>query len=199
VDATGAVRKGVVIRWVDGLTELNDLSAGQRAALSKQIAKFRPVQVLLGQYDVHMRNWMVDEAGHVWSIDYGMSVLKNPDQMDALDFMQVTRDMYRERKAVARMDELLRYEDMADIANKADVLGGAKLKQLVLQDLPEIEATEGPKILESLKARQRGLRDALDKWEKMSPKPALPDQTGWVVPLPQPQRWDAELPLRKAA
>ncbi len=67
---------GVLIRWIPKTTDLSKLKPGAELAFKDQIAKFRPLQILTGNYDVHFGNYKVDAAGRLWAIDAGMSYLK---------------------------------------------------------------------------------------------------------------------------
>jgi hypothetical protein len=70
---------GVLVRWIPQTTDLSRLSPGARAALKDQVAAFRPLQIVTGNYDIHHGNLKVDRAGRVWAIDAGMSHLTTPN------------------------------------------------------------------------------------------------------------------------
>lgn len=70
---------GVLIRWIPKTTNLSKFKPGAKVAFKSQIAEFRPMQILTGNYDIHFGNFKVDSAGRLWSIDAGMSYLKSPD------------------------------------------------------------------------------------------------------------------------
>ncbi|MHC4731304.1 MAG: hypothetical protein ACYS6Z_12055, partial [Planctomycetota bacterium] len=69
---------GVVIRWIPNSTDLAKLSPGSRLALKSQIAAFRPLQIVTGNYDIHFGNFKIDRAGRVWVIDAGNSYMMTP-------------------------------------------------------------------------------------------------------------------------
>ncbi len=133
-----------------------------------------------------MGNWLLDEAGHVWAIDFGMARLQNPRADVSLWLMEQTRDLYHEQyPEVLRMDELLRSEDMWDEYVKISQADRYKFKELVLKNLPEIADTEAPAIVETLVSRKGELIHALKPYEHAPPAPAAPVEQGWVLPVPQ--------------
>ncbi|MCC7494026.1 MAG: hypothetical protein IT204_16835 [Fimbriimonadaceae bacterium] len=68
---------GVIIRYIPQSRELQGLTPGMVAVLKQQMARFRVLQVLTGNYDIHLGNWRIDAAGRVWSIDAGMATLES--------------------------------------------------------------------------------------------------------------------------
>ncbi|MDQ3814280.1 MAG: hypothetical protein M3347_10060, partial [Armatimonadota bacterium] len=73
VDANGVAHHGVMMRYVPDTIPMVNLSFGQRAVLRAQIAKHRILAQLLGNFDAHAGNYLIDRAGRVWSIDFGMA------------------------------------------------------------------------------------------------------------------------------
>lgn len=150
---------GVLVRWIPDTTNLQTLSPGARLALKGQVAEFRPLQVVTGNYDIHLENFKVDRAGRVWSIDAGMSYLTTPeypvsiwssrwghtfrelDDADAVvNWARWLRDWYREsgrnggnpwHEAAARLEEMLAGRDMTRAATRLVELGDEELATLV--------------------------------------------------------------------
>ena len=79
---------GVLIRWIPSSRNLSEFSEGAHLALKKQLAGFRPLQVMTGNYDIHLGNFKVDKAGRVWAIDGGLSCLMTPTDPHALAWLR---------------------------------------------------------------------------------------------------------------
>jgi hypothetical protein len=151
---------GILVRWIPQTTDLSRLSRGARAALKEQVAGFRPLQVVTGNYDVHHGNFKVDRAGRVWAIDAGMSHLttpnapvssmadhfapggfrESPEMGTLLNWSRWFRDWYFERGAnpaavhhapVRRMEQLLRGADMRASGQALHAVTDADLGALV--------------------------------------------------------------------
>ncbi len=69
---------GVLVRNIADSKQLLDFTPGARMAMKEQIAKFRALQVFMGNFDIHMGNYMVDRGGRVWAIDAGNAMITNP-------------------------------------------------------------------------------------------------------------------------
>jgi hypothetical protein len=150
---------GVLVRWIPDSTNLQTLSPGARLALKGQVGAFRPLQVVTGNYDIHLENFKVDRAGRVWSIDAGMSYLTTPeypvsiwssrwghsfkeiDQAgDVVNWARWLRDWYREsgrnggnhwHEAAARLEEMLAGRDMTQAATRLLQVGDDELGTIV--------------------------------------------------------------------
>jgi len=203
--------EGVLIRWIDGAQELAQLTPGARTALKKQIAKLRALNVFMGNYDVHMGNYMVDRAGNVWGIDAGMSMLATPripaDRAamivpgidtagsEAVVWSRTWRDWYHHhnnptvRSDVSRLDDALTYEDMADVAQDIKRLGNGRIYD-------EVEAVMGRNhsFFDDVNSTLNERRVRIDELLQERWQPA-PQPRGALLPFPAPEA----LALRPAA
>lgn len=201
-----AVRhEGVLIRWIDEAQELAQLTPGARTALKQQLAELRAFNVFMGNYDVHMGNYMVDRAGHVWGIDAGMAMLGTPRNAadiagrivpgldtagsEAVVWSRAWRDWYhfhdnpQVRDAVTRLDDVLAYDDMANVSRNIRRLGDGRL-------LDDVEAVLGPQHpwLDEVKSTLNERRVRLDELlqERWQPAPTGPPR-GALLPFPSPR------------
>jgi len=139
---------GVVSKWIPHTKDLAELAPGARAAFKEQVASFRALQVVMGNYDLHMGNFKVDRAGNIWAIDAGQAVLTTPTKAAAdfasrwgvgrgslkggnevLDWTRLMRDLYSDlgaagagsgtdKPALREFEKLLRLQDMTKTAGK---------------------------------------------------------------------------------
>jgi hypothetical protein len=206
--ASGPVR-GVVVRWIPGCRQLHDVSAGARAAMAQQVAPYKAAAVFTGNYDVHMGNFVYDQTGRVWHIDYGMACLKNSFEDDGLkyiaqhilgkpgyrfdgvkerDFARMMRDLYREgalaKENVVELDRLLRGSDMQGVAAKIRRIGDADidrwLANVIKRDTPDQARNVSEAIKFSLMERRKDMGELLSPW---------PGATPGTAPGRSPQAW----------
>ena len=145
--------EGVLSRWIPQPRQLSQLTQAARMTLTSKMAKIRALNIYLGNYDVHMGNYIVDRAGNVWGIDAGMAVLATPTDAisswsrlvpgldttgtDALVYSRLLRDWYpATRPQIRQLDELMRFEDMVGVADDLKALDSTALGA-------EIEAVMG--------------------------------------------------------
>lgn len=199
--ATGPVR-GVVIRWIPGVRQLQDISPGARSALADQVAQFKAAAVFTGNYDVHMGNFVYDQVGRVWHIDHGMACLKNSwnyDQLDwlrgsllrlsedqfrftgnaDLDFARLLRDLYRNggqaRAEVVHLDRLVRGQDMQPVFSKIRRVDGEQIERWVGDLVKRDTPEEAAREIETIKASLLERKRTID--ELLDPWPgAVPGQ-----------------------
>jgi hypothetical protein len=195
--AQGQVR-GVVIRWIPGTRQFNDLSPGARAALARSVAPYKAAAIYSGNYDLHMGNFVYDRVGRVWHIDYGLACLKtrrSPEELDwirqfmdlppaahkthtaDLDFALLMRDAYRNgrlvKEEVVELDRLLRGQDMREVAARIRRVNegqiDAWLEGVVKRDTEADLAAEIADIKQGLEARRRNLEWLLEPWPGAMP------------------------------
>ena len=182
---------GIVVRWIPKTRELGQLSAGARAALKRQAAGFRPLQVLLGNFDVHLGNFKVDELGRVWAIDAGEAYITTPtmtvnDVMSLLrnlrgrgvrnksalqDWTRIARDMYDDmgsagvdnKVAVHHLERLFTGKDMARSARALQEMTDQRLAELVREVMGHTRANRGraKEVFATLSERRRDLATLL--------------------------------------
>lgn len=187
VDAAGNVieHAGVISRFIPHSQELNQLTRGARAAVAAQVAEFRPLQTMMGNYDVHMGNYRIDRAGRVWAIDAGISIYTPTGPAgpiagripgwqstgdDALDWALFSRDFYANahsmdsvRLDVGRLDAVLPGSRMAPIGRRIQGLGDPQLRRILEQALPPTHP-EFDGILEVLRSRRDGMPRIIGRW-----------------------------------
>jgi len=192
--------EGVLIRWIDNAQELSQLTPGARTALKQQLAKLRALNVFMGNYDVHMGNYMVDRAGNVWGIDAGMSMLATPripaDRAalivpgidtagsDAVVWSRTWRDWYHHhsnptvRRDVSGLDDVLAFEDMQQVAQDIRRLGNQRIHDEVRSVMGANHA-HFDDVYSTLNERRRVIEDLLTERWKPAPAPR-----GALLPFP---------------
>jgi len=166
VKATGEVEEGVLIRFIPHAMNLEKLTPGAILSMKDQIAKFRPLQVLTGHWDVHFGNYMVDKAGRVWSIDAGFAELATMDKTwfdnilnfyeirggrkldldwtgdTVMDYTRMWRDLYRvhnfekTQQTVRALDNLMTAGEMSGAAREAKRFSAEEFNKMVDEVMP---------------------------------------------------------------
>lgn len=177
---------GVVIRWIPNTTELASLNAGSRAALKGQVALFKPLHTLLGNYDGHMGNFKVDRAGRIWAVDAGQSILHTPldpippsyhplpGRNATFNWTRHFRDWYAKvgRQTYSRMQDLITGAEMNRPAEALRRLTRDEIQDLVEQAMRGAPASRDDmgKVVATLYERQRELPELLDElWQGALP------------------------------
>jgi hypothetical protein len=186
--------QGVLIKWVQGSDKLEKFTPGARAALKEQMAKFRALDVLMGNYDCHMGNYLVDEAGTLWKVDYGMAHVRTPSYRandfmsrnapemtpigdNLLDWTRLNRDWFNHirqrpeiKKDVRFLDDLIKGSDMADVAKKIRDLPKRELEKII--DTVVLDKTQAAEIKMTLRTRLENLEKLLnERWPGAMPEP----------------------------
>jgi hypothetical protein len=183
--------QGVLIKWIEGTEQLEKMTPGARAALKDQLAKFRALDVLMGNFDCHMGNYLVDPAGNAWKIDYGLAHVRTPSEPAAdyircnapgmsavgdevMDWTRLNRDWYNyatgNQKAVKYIDDLIKGSDMADVAKKIRELPRGELEKII--DTVVLSKAQAGEIKMTLRARVENLDKLLnERWPGALPGP----------------------------
>ncbi|HQL75396.1 MAG TPA: hypothetical protein PLD58_19610, partial [Phycisphaerae bacterium] len=184
---------GVLIRWIPDTVNLETLSPGARAAMKEQVAKFRPLQILMGNYDIHFGNLKMDRAGRVWAIDAGNSLLTTPeatvrqsyglakmggfrewnDASNTMNWSRWIRDWYSIEGAkghgiygpVHRIESLLRGTDMNRAAERLHAIGETELEKILNEVMKHAKenSKRTKEILDTLLERHKNLSELLNE------------------------------------
>ena len=184
---------GVVIRWVPNSRSLAEFKPGARLALKSQVAKFKALHTLLGNYDVHMQNFKIDRAGRVWSIDAGQSILYTPpDPIPAgyrplpgrnqmFNWSRHFRDWYANAgfESSGRLQSLATAAEMSEsaqalrrLANRGEIGG---LVEEAMENAPAAQQEMG-KVIAALRERGQAMPELIDD--------LLRNRSRWAVATP---------------
>jgi hypothetical protein len=190
---------------------LQKLTPGAILSLKDQIANFKPLQVLTGNFDIHFGNFMVDKAGRVWSIDAGIAELGTiessidravaaaefwsqrgmnftPQGDHVLDYARFWRDMYRNhptpkvREVIRSLDELMTGQEMSRAAGDAKRLSAEEFNKMVDEVMPQ-DHDFIDNVKETFKKRQDHLGDLLnERWPGASGEPVRTGELPRISP-----------------
>lgn len=117
----------LLMRSVTNATEVRNLPEHAVVALKRDMARARVFRAWLGDADGHFRNQMVDAGGHLVQIDFDLATFSHTsrhfgttfsDARNTLDNVLLGSHMQRHHGPygwIARIDEMTRYEDVADV------------------------------------------------------------------------------------
>lgn len=198
LDAAGNViarHAGVISRFVPDAQQLGQLTPGARAVLKEQIAEARALSILMGNYDVHFNNYLIDKAGRVWAFDAGLAVPKRPSfaapncisrvGQSANQDVQWARNLreFRSHKGdefVRRIDDLMDPASMHRAGERIKGMTDSQLSSIIDDAMPG--HPDAAEVFRSLKARRDNFTEILgDRWP---PPPSGPG--AWLIPLEQP-------------
>ena len=157
------------------------------------MAKFRPLQALTGNYDIHLDNYLVDSAGRIWAIDFGMAHLKTPQMQvsmyaaiqkvpvntnagEVVGWARFFRDWYRFRRdrpdiadAVRHLDDLIHYGDMRDVVADVRKLRDEDIEKIVREAMPN--HADAQDVVQALNGRKNQFKDVIDdRWNARDPR-----------------------------
>ena len=178
--------QGVLYRHIEG-EKLSDLTEPVAAALKEDYAKQRVLRAWLADPDIHFGNHLLGGDAHLWALDFGkanlrrkqlVKIIKDGDRYAEYKHLSTEKymdfimniphlDAYRKKLPqyawMARMDDMIHYEDMVDTLKVVKKLvdgDGRELRAILKQSLPKSQVDEA---FEVLRKRARHLEAAMLK------------------------------------